>query len=197
MREVINWLKKRGTLMNKVDQLLAFHCAPTLFGLKPANLIAHAAEVDIMSAKDVIDALLIQGIVCEELCSCDRKRLTLVYREKMLKEHLNAPEVWGFLLSMGYPVALGFGAVINHLKKRVIMTGGFPHEVGVFLGYPLEDVMGFIKNKGQNCKLCGYWKVYGDADRAKSLFHQFNSCRDQLMHQLMDGGSITQYVSAA
>ncbi len=183
--------------MNKVDQLLAFHCAPTLFGLKPANLIAHAAKDDIRSSKETLDGLKAQGICIEELCACDMRRLTLVYHEEHLKAHLDAPEVWGFLLAMGYPVALGFEAVIEHLKKRVVMTGGFPHEVGVFLGYPLEDVMGFIKNKGQNCKLCGYWKVYGDAERAKEMFHQFTLCREALMGQLLQGGSISQYVSVA
>ena len=39
----------------------------------------------------------------------------------------------------------------------------FPHEIGIFLGYPLADVAGFIRNKGRNCKCIGTWKVYGDA----------------------------------
>jgi len=40
--------------------------------------------------------------------------------------------------------------VLNALIERVVRTLGFPHEIGVFLGYPLEDVMGFISNKGHN-----------------------------------------------
>ena len=35
----------------------------------------------------------------------------------------------------------------------------FPHELGLLLGYPVEDVLGFIRNEGRNYLYCGYWKV--------------------------------------
>ena len=37
---------------------------------------------------------------------------------------------------------------------------GFPHEMGVLLGYPVEDVRGFMEQNGQNALYQGYWKVY-------------------------------------
>lgn len=36
----------------------------------------------------------------------------------------------------------------------------FPHEMGILLGYPVEDVEGFIINNGKNELYTGYWKVY-------------------------------------
>ena len=46
----------------------------------------------------------------------------------------------------------------------------FPHEIGVILGYPLEDVKGYMENGGQKCLLNGYWKVYNNPEEAKRKF---------------------------
>ena len=54
----------------------------------------------------------------------------------------------------------------------------FPHEIGVFLGYPLQDVIGFIENKGMNSKYTGLWKVYGDRDESMKMFAKFRKCTD-------------------
>ena len=50
----------------------------------------------------------------------------------------------------------------------------FPHEVGLFLGYPVWDVKGFIEHKGQQYKLCGYWKVYDDVPGALCKFEEYD-----------------------
>ena len=49
---------------------------------------------------------------------------------------------------------------LERLRSRLAQREDFPHEIGLFLGYPLGDVIGFIKNAGQNCKCVGCWKVY-------------------------------------
>ena len=45
------------------------------------------------------------------------------------------------------PVALN--RCIVKLIGRLQENEGFPHEIGLFLGYPPEDVLGFIENKGE------------------------------------------------
>ena len=65
----------------------------------------------------------------------------------------------------------------------------FPHEIGIFLGYPLADVTGFINNKGRNCKCIGTWKVYGDASSASKAFARFNKCSD-VYNRLWKSGRI-------
>ena len=59
---------------------------------------------------------------------------------------------------------------IEKLKMRLNETTEFPHEIGLFLGYPVGDVVGFIKNKGKNFKCCGCWKVYCDQCEAERRF---------------------------
>ena len=52
----------------------------------------------------------------------------------------------------------------------------FPHEVGIFLGYPLWDIRAFIENPRQKAKLTGYWKVYFDVEGALRRFQLFDEC---------------------
>ncbi len=78
----------------------------------------------------------------------------------------------------GYPGRSLF-ADLAHLKARIAdRSGEFPHEIGIFLGYPLPDVKGFIEHRGRDCKLCGIWKVYGDEKAAGTLFARYERCRE-------------------
>lgn len=52
----------------------------------------------------------------------------------------------------------------------------FPHEIGFFLGYPYEDVIGFIKNRGQNYLEVGPWKVYANQSQARRTFARYRRC---------------------
>jgi hypothetical protein len=94
------------------------------------------------------------------------------------------------LRSLGYPDASRLEDCALALSRRLAESPDFPHEIGFFLGYPPEDVLGFMEHGGKNCKLCGQWKVYGDVEMARALFSEFNSCTARLMALLHDGGSI-------
>ena len=63
-------------------------------------------------------------------------------------------------------------------------TNHFPHELGLLLGYPLDDVEGFIKNDGKNCLYTGYWKVYANVPAKRNLFRRFECAREELMKQI-------------
>lgn len=51
-----------------------------------------------------------------------------------------------------------------------------PHEIGFFLGYPYDDVVGFIENKGENSLCSGCWKVYSRARDAQACFCCYKTC---------------------
>ena len=74
---------------------------------------------------------------------------------------------------------------------------GFPHEVGLFLGYPLDDVTGFIEQKGKNYKCCGIWKVYGNEKQTQMLFRKLKKCSEIYRRLFADGRSILQLTVAA
>ena len=66
---------------------------------------------------------------------------------------------------------------LDRLRIR-LAESSFPHEIGLFLGYPLADVQGFIAHCGRNYRLCGCWKVYGDPCFAQRCFAKYKKCRD-------------------
>ncbi len=181
------------------DELLAFHCSPVLSGLKPANLVALPS-----CAPEEADALLMdynrqfkrRGLVFRKLCSCSERSLLLVYHEQKLKRILRDKGYRAYLVAAGYAQKASVKDDLLRLEQRLQAGKGFPHEMGVFLGYPLEDILGFVLHRGDGCKYRGYWKVYGDVDRAKKMFAAYESCRRLLLQKLAEGMSLYGAVAA-
>ena len=82
------------------------------------------------------------------------------------------------------------------LRKRIIRGAEFPHEIGLFLSYPPEDVRGFIENRAQNFKRAGLWKVYGDEARAEALFRKFKKCTQIYCERWQSGSKMDELAVA-
>lgn len=172
--------------MNKdFERILAEHCAPVLFGKKPAALLAE----NLLPNDCAWEALLSRGLRLVRLTRRESASPTLIYQPDLLSDALSQPKTQCALKQLGYPSAKAYPEMLRYLRRRFYESEAFPHEVGFFLGYPPEDVLGFMECPG-NCKLCGLWKVYGDVDAAKSLFIEYARCRQALLRHIESGGSI-------
>ncbi len=173
---------------------LAFHSAPTLLGIKCANLISLSAdEFDIAIHSEMFNKKAeSKGLRSRILCSCGRKVLLLVYSEKLLRKQLEDENIKIMLKRYGYDDCNALDEFFVRLSERIAESGEFPHEIGIFLGYPLEDVVGFIENKGGNFKFCGCWKVYGCEEKARRTFANYEKCRKFLCNKLNEGSDIYQ-----
>ena len=80
--------------------------------------------------------------------------------------------------------------------KRMREQDEFPHEIGLFLGYPPEDVRGFIENGARGCKCVGCWKVYGDAETARETFAKYKKCTDVYRARYAEGRSVERLTVA-
>ncbi|MGN1085662.1 MAG: DUF3793 family protein [Porcipelethomonas sp.] len=176
------------------SQKLAFHTAPTLLGIKCANLISlSTAEFDLEFHSEYFNNKVAEkGLKSRILCSCGSRTLMLVYSEKMLENRLVNEDVKNILTEYGYPDSCSLEEYLEHLSKRIRESEIFPHEIGIFLGYPMEDVVGFIENKGENFKLCGAWKVYENVECAQRTFINYERCRNFLCNKLNEGVDIYQ-----
>lgn len=171
---------------------LAYHSAPTLLGIKCASLISLASsrfEIGFHIMK-FNEKAFVKGLKTRILCECKSRSLMLVYNEKMLEKRLCEKETADLLKQCGYPENASMEENLEFLAKRIKKTDNFPHEIGVFLDYPLEDVRGFIENKGENFKLCGFWKVYGSEEKAERTFSNYRKCRNFLCRKLSEGVDI-------
>ena len=177
---------------------LAFHGAPSLAGIKPADLIAWGSPQVCMGTllEDYRCQLSRCGIQLRLLCSCRPRCLILVYRPERLAAQLAHPQVQSLLAREGYPVDRGLEEMLDTLQLR-LTCGGFPHEIGLFLGYPLQDVIGFIRDGGKNSKCTGYWQVYSDEQDAVRRFERYRKCSEVYMRLWAGGKSLQQLTVAA
>lgn len=169
----------------KFERKLALNSAPTLLGVKAANLISLNQDMNVIEYAEFFNARIApKGIKIRFLCNVGGRNLVLVYNEKLLSSKLCECRRKEFLCSCGYDKCDCVESCLEKLADRIKKNSDFPHEIGVFLDYPMEDVLGFIENKGKDFKLCGYWKVYGDEEKARRIFRSYNRCRDYLCDKL-------------
>lgn len=74
------------------------------------------------------------------------------------------------------------GGILRRLFERMAEGDSFPHEIGLFLGYPPGDVRGFIDHKAESFRLSGIWKVYTDVEGARRMFRKIHRCEDIYMN---------------
>lgn len=138
--------------------------------------------------------LVKKGLRILPIRSTGEQTLVYVYRPSKLKKDLCDKEAQAILLRCGYRCADSERCVIQ-LIERMKSKDCFPHEIGLFLGYPPEDVEGFIRERENSkerkpCKCVGHWKVYGDEDIAKALFISYRNCENAYNIAWQSGKSI-------
>lgn len=185
------------------EQLLILHCSPTLARIKTGNLftIRTKNEAELMQhLKHWHKKLKPKGIDITVLKLHNHLALIYVYRKQSLLQDLAQTEARAVLQEYGYSAQSlqteNLQEVLARLRHRLAEYDEFPHEIGLFLSYPIEDVCGFICHKGKNCNLCGYWKVYGDTDQAMRRFAQFDKCHSIYQKLWREGRDIMQLTVA-
>lgn len=182
-----------------LEQLLVEHGAPTLARLKVGNLMqAVVTDEDAFAAERqrIMRLLAPKGVALTVLRQESGRALVYLYRPAVLRQVLSCPRVQAFLRQEGY-AELSLGKALATLRARLADSPAFPHEIGVFLGYPLEDVTSFIAQGGRNCALCGCWKVYHNVHEARRTFQRFDHCRAVYTRLFRSGWSMERLTVAA
>ena len=185
-----------------LEQALVEHGALTLAGLKPASLFRFLLRDGLGFIRQFLScrALLVRnGLTLTILKGCRRtgEYLLCLYRGRDLEAVLACEEHRRFLLDeIGYDPWADARDCLRQLAARLCLSQAFPHEVGVFLGYPLEDVVGFIANRGRNYTCCGCWKAYGDPEAARRRFDRYRRCTAICCERFRRGVQITRLIAA-
>ena len=133
--------------------MLIDHCSPTLASLKCGSLFSVTPEdmaYTRREAQALSDVLAPKGLAIRVIDVGDGRALCYLYRPGQLRCVLAGERERAFLAEQGYP-DLHVEAAVDLLCARLAQGGAFPHEIGLFLGYPIDDVVAFIANKGRNC----------------------------------------------
>ena len=163
------------------DDYLVRNAAPTLAGIKTGSLFTCPCtnrQTLIQWARGLNRKLRHKGLRILPLRFSSSKALIYLYRPGQLARDLSGQEAAGILTGCGYeaPCHGDCSRCLAKLARRLQERQEFPHEIGLFLGYPPEDVQGFMENKACHSKCVGCWKVYGDEEAAKRKFAQYKKC---------------------
>ncbi|TCO78651.1 DUF3793 family protein [Marinisporobacter balticus] len=99
--------------------------------------------------------------------------------DTVLSDYQNAK----FLSSMGYPKNYSLDHYIDHMIHKM-MHGTIPDEIGIFLGYPLKDVLGFMGHPSLKLTKINGWRVYGDATLSDKKYNEFINAKNKIKHLL-------------
>lgn len=143
------------------DLMLGQYCAPALAGLKPANLV------------------------------CIKKSKVTLF-ENILDEYnanMNKSDIYFSIIN---ETETGYLLLVYRKSKlaQYITSPDVTELIGLFLGYPPEDVIGFNEHKGKNYLISKYWKVYSNAEEAERMFKQYDKCITSLCNHLNNGTKI-------
>ena len=183
-----------------MDDFLVKYGAPTLAGLKSGSLfnLPYSSRQELGLAVALENQRLNPKGLYVAVLRMDRaSALVLLYRRRELEAELAREGAAELLNRLGYAEATVPGR-LQELRRRLARRQGFPHEIGLFLGYPLEDVLGFMSDeRGKNCKGTGCWKVYGDEEAARARFMLYKRCTAIYCGLFQSGKSLVQLAVSA
>ena len=160
-----------------IENLLLFSVAPVLTGAKPSALVSlERCCKDVWSKQEQYIGQTV-GLSVLELHESRSRFSVLIFDEAALLVRLNTPSAKNVLFSYGYSADANLAELLAHLKRR-FGECRFPHEIGVFLGYPPEDVDAFIKKSGKDYLCSRYWKVYHNEEGARETFRFIDKAKN-------------------
>lgn len=181
--------------IQKYKLQLGYQCAPVIKNVKASNIIVLPNNMEEWIFSIWNDTEVSVHILCE----LEEKTVFFFYRKERLYKHLNQKENKQFLKKFGYEFPNYFKEkklykMLQYLSVRYEKYykehGEFPHELGIFLEYPIEDVKGFIVNRGRNSLLTGYWKVYHNLEAAQRVFLKYDLAKEEVVSAIVAGQSL-------
>ena len=180
--------------VHSIPLQLALQCAPVISGIKISNLLTIPAK----SLRE-LSVVLKKTELSFRILYPGRERLViLIFREAKLREYLAREEVMAFIYKCGYEtsnISKIFPVFVKRYMRYMALKQDFPHELGLFLGYPIEDVEGFIKENGKNYLYSGYWKVYKDTELKIRLFKDYERVQTEIVRLLYEGLDIMDIIT--
>ena len=174
---------------------------PTLMAYKPLHIFCFKNDFKFLNQILNDMALLFSNsekIKYRVVYSHNKTIKIIVYHLMAMNTLLKDPRIRHFLTCHGYDDSLTSEAFIeqlaNHLSYNLL-----PAEFGVFFGYPLKDVMGFIGHPSLKHVKTNAWKVYGNPRLSDKVFetfkyaeaHVLNLCQTHSMHSVVSMLALT------
>ncbi len=207
-------MRQTATVLAGKKPSAVFNFIPRAAGLKVSqeHKMYNARQV-VMYYAQILESY---GFVIRVCAEFDDRICLFAYRTKLLKSVLSRFCASELLYQHGYSIcdfehtidelierlahyhadrgALSVPIDLTQEQKRTSLTP-FPHEIGVFLGYPVEDVASFIDCAGAESVSVGQWKVYHNNERAQKQFEVMRRWEDYILERFNTGSSFKELLT--
>ena len=176
------------------EELMIREASPTLTGIKTGSLFNCAfndRDELLADIRNMNHGLLEKGLCMLPLRFDEGSVLIYLFRAGLLRKDLADAESVRILKEAGYRQP-AYPYCLTELGRRLNAKSGFPHEIGLFLGYPPSDVECFMKHPCSGVKCSGCWKAYSEPEKAANLFERFRICTETYHEMHKEGKSLTQ-----
>jgi hypothetical protein len=174
-----------------IENFLVYNSSLVIAGVKPAVTVTMKKNnKKLYNSWKIYGQSLLENINLKfvELRESDSSIIVMIYDEHILEKELNTKSHIEFLINLGYASKLEINEYVNTLKSRYEKYH-CPHELGLFLGIPFEDVKDFMECTTKKCLLCGYWKVYNDSRKAITIFNKYDKVKEYTIRNMLEGNS--------
>lgn len=174
-----------------IEKFLIYNASLVISGVKPSATITLKKNNENLYDKWIkygIDFLRNIDIQYVNLRECSNALIILIYNKKELENYIFNKENRSFLMKLGYPKEDNLYDYLDILKRRY-KEFNCPHELGIFLGFPLNDVSDFMNCREKKCLSCGYWLVYNDLKQAQETFSKYDKVKEHTVDYILNGYS--------
>lgn len=174
-----------------IEKFLIYNASLVISGVKPSATVTLKKGNNNLYDKWIkygISFLKSINIEFVELRESQDALIILVYDKEELENYIFNKSNKQFLVQLGYEEENNIESYINKLKERYEKFK-CPHELGVFLGFPLEDVKDFMECTNKKCLVCGYWMVYNNFNNAKEIFNKYDKVKEHAVNNILSGDS--------
>ncbi|MDI9216942.1 DUF3793 family protein [Clostridium tertium] len=180
-----------------IKKFLLYNSSLVIAGVKPSATVTINKKLEklyktwIQDGKSFLKSINLSFINLRE---DDNASIILIYNNDILKKHIFKPENMDFLIKLGYKRNNNISYYVEYLKDRYDEFN-CPHELGIFLGIPIDDVKSFMQCSYKKCLGCGYWKVYSNYEKALEIFDIYDDVREKTMDKILEGEPIDSIVN--
>lgn len=171
------------------EKWLALELAPTITGNKPATVLSfiNTSKVPFLTlwqqyGNKIIEDSILSAFSLKESAA---GMTVLFYRSDALENCIMQSRHKEFLREQGYPSTAGVPECLLLLRQRFAHC--CPHEIGVLLGIPLDDVLGFMGLGCQQRTHTACWQIYGNPERSLAVVKCFADDRARVADLLSSG----------
>ena len=163
--------KSSSSYLKKILEMLG----PVILGSKPSEILnisgnKYDKEIKLNEINSFFnDCSKISYEIINTYDGCIR---VFFINKDYIKRTLDNKKSINFLKFLGYPSQYNLDCYINLLIEK-LHSPEFPNEIGIFLGYPLKDVLGFMGYGKHKLSDTRFWRIYGDTSVSYEVSNNF------------------------